>query len=79
MCTILSPPRLKFGDEHTYAVGAGTLSTRTRGTPPGFNCITADAETITVTAQGWTGSHFEPYRTWGLPSDADTRRRRGRA
>jgi 3',5'-cyclic AMP phosphodiesterase CpdA len=58
---------LKFGDEHTYAVGAGTLSTRTRGTPPGFNCITADAETITVAAQGWTGSHFKPYRTWGLP------------
>ena len=58
---------LKFADEHTYAVGAGTLSTRLRGTPPGFNCIDADAETITVTAQGWTGSHFEPYRTWGLP------------
>ncbi len=58
---------LKFGDEHTYAVGAGTLSTRLRGTPPGFNCIAADADTITVTAQGWTGSTFEPYRTWGLP------------
>jgi 3',5'-cyclic AMP phosphodiesterase CpdA len=58
---------LKFGDGQTYAVGAGTLSHRVRGTPPGFNRITADAETITVTAMGWTGSHFEPYRTWGLP------------
>jgi 3',5'-cyclic AMP phosphodiesterase CpdA len=58
---------LKFADERTYAVGAGTLSTRLRGTPPGFNCITADRDTITVVAQSWTGSHFEPYRTWGLP------------
>ncbi len=55
------------GDGRTYAIGAGTLSIRTRGTPPSFNCISADDETITVTAMGWTGSHFEPYRTWALP------------
>lgn len=53
-------------DHKTYAVGAGTLSLRTRGTPPSFNCIEADAETIKVTALGWAGSRFEPYRTWAL-------------
>ena len=58
---------MKFGDEKTYAVGAGTLSHRLRGTPPSFNCIVADEETITVTAMGWGGSKFEAYRTWGLP------------
>jgi 3',5'-cyclic AMP phosphodiesterase CpdA len=58
---------LAVGDGRTYAVGAGTLSVRLRGTPAGFNCIHADAETITVTAMGWSGSHFEPYRTWALP------------
>lgn len=57
---------LPFGDERTYAVGGGTLSLRTRGTPPSFNCIEADAETIRVTAMGWAGSQFEPYRTWAL-------------
>jgi 3',5'-cyclic AMP phosphodiesterase CpdA len=58
---------LPYGDGLTYAVGAGTLSVRTRGTPSSFSAIEADAEQITVTAQGWTGSHFEPFRTWGLP------------
>jgi 3',5'-cyclic AMP phosphodiesterase CpdA len=58
---------LRVGDDQTYAVGAGTLSTRLRGTPAGFNCISADEETITVTAMGWEGSAFKPYRTWRLP------------
>jgi len=58
---------LPCGDERTYAVGAATLSLRERGAPPGFNVIEADAEAVTVTAQGWTGSHFEPFRTWSLP------------
>ncbi|HEX4180884.1 MAG TPA: metallophosphoesterase [Caulobacteraceae bacterium] len=58
---------LPYGDGRTYAVGAGTLSVRTRGTPSGFSLIEADADQITVMAQGWTGSHFEPLRTWGLP------------
>jgi len=57
---------LPFGDGRTYAVGAGTLSTRLRGTPAGFNCVDVDEETVTVTAMGWTGSGFEPYRTWGV-------------
>jgi 3',5'-cyclic AMP phosphodiesterase CpdA len=58
---------LPHGDGRTYAVGAGTLSRRTRGTPASFSIIEADEAEIRVTAQAWTGSHFEPYRTWGLP------------
>jgi 3',5'-cyclic AMP phosphodiesterase CpdA len=59
---------LLFGDGHTYAAGAGTLSLRTRaGAPAGFSTIEADREMITVTALGWTGSHFDAYRTWSLP------------
>jgi 3',5'-cyclic AMP phosphodiesterase CpdA len=58
---------LGHGDRLTYAVGAGTLSLRLRGTPAGFNCIDVDEEAITVTAMGWTAGRFEPYRTWGLP------------
>ena len=57
---------LPFGDGRTYAVGASTLSVRERGVPPGFNCITADPECIHVVAMGWAGSHYEPWRTWGL-------------
>ena len=57
---------LPFGDERTYAVGGGTLSVRVRGTPPSFNCITVEPECVQVVAMGWTGSHFEPYRTWAL-------------
>ena len=58
---------LPTGDHLTYAVGAGTLSVRTRGTRPGFNTVEWDADTITVTAQGWAGERFEPFRAWSLP------------
>ncbi|HEX4182561.1 MAG TPA: metallophosphoesterase [Caulobacteraceae bacterium] len=61
---------LPYGDQRTYAVGAGTLSIRTRGTPAGFSLIEADETEITVVAQAWTGSRFEPFRTWGLPRRA---------
>ena len=57
---------LPFGDQRTYAVGASTLSLRERGSPAGFNVIEADAAQIGVTAHGWTGSQFEPLRTWGF-------------
>jgi len=57
---------LPFGDERTYAVGAGTLSVRVRGTPPSFNCIEVTPDRVIVKALGWSGSHFEPYRTWSL-------------
>jgi 3',5'-cyclic AMP phosphodiesterase CpdA len=58
---------LPYGAGRTYAVGTGTLSRRTRGTPALFTTIEADDDALAVVAQGWTGSHFEPYRTWALP------------
>ena len=39
---------------------------RVRGTPASFNAITVEDDCVTVVAMGWTGSHFEPYRTWSL-------------
>lgn len=69
-----------FGDGRTYAVGAGTLSVRERGVPPSYNEIEVEDGCIRVTAVSWTGSHYEPYRTWALdrreaPSEAQTRGR----
>jgi 3',5'-cyclic AMP phosphodiesterase CpdA len=55
-----------YGDRRTYAVGAGTLSVRERGVPPGFNLVEIERAAIRITALAWTGSHFEPYRTWSL-------------
>ena len=57
---------LPFGDQKTYAAGACTLSLRERGSPAGFNVVEADEEMIQITAQAWTGSHFEPQRSWGF-------------
>jgi 3',5'-cyclic AMP phosphodiesterase CpdA len=54
------------GDGKTWAVGASTLSIRERGAPIGFNCIQIDDDCVTVTAQAWTGSHFETWRTWTI-------------
>ncbi|ODT62520.1 MAG: metallophosphoesterase [Phenylobacterium sp. SCN 69-14] len=55
-----------FAGGRTHAVGAGTLSVRERGVPPGFNIIEADAGEIRIVAHAWAGSHFEPFRTWTL-------------
>jgi 3',5'-cyclic AMP phosphodiesterase CpdA len=55
-----------YGDGRTYAVGAGTLSIRERGVPAGFNVVEIEGAAIRIAALGWTGSHFEPYRTWSL-------------
>jgi len=55
-----------FGDGRTYAVGAGTLSVRERGVPPGFNVVEIERAAIRIAALAWTGSHFEPYRTWSV-------------
>ena len=49
-----------------YAVGAGTLSLRTRETRAGFSVIEADAETIRVRSLAWTGSEFETEAVWAL-------------
>lgn len=58
---------LPFGDERTYAVGAGTLSKRLRGTPASFNLMVVGTEAVEVEALAWSGARFEPYRTWSLP------------
>lgn len=55
-----------YADERTYAVGAGTLSVRERGFPPGFNLIDAERAAIRIAALSWTGSGYEPSRTWSL-------------
>jgi 3',5'-cyclic AMP phosphodiesterase CpdA len=56
-----------FGDGKTYAVGAGTLSIRERGgVPPSFNVVEIEGATIRIAALGWTGSRYEPSRTWSL-------------
>ena len=57
---------LPHGDGRTYAVGSGTLSRRERGAPPGFNLIEVEPDDIRVQAMAWTGSHYEPWRTWAL-------------
>jgi 3',5'-cyclic AMP phosphodiesterase CpdA len=55
-----------YGDGKTYAAGASTLSVRERGVPAGFNVVEVDGAAIRIAALGWTGSRFEPYRTWSL-------------
>jgi 3',5'-cyclic AMP phosphodiesterase CpdA len=57
---------LPFGDGRSYAVGSGTLSVRERGAPPGFNLIDVEPAAVRIEALGWTGSHFQPWRTWSL-------------
>ena len=58
---------LPFGDEQTYAIGAGTLSVRTRGAPAGFNVLEISSAAVEVTAVGWNGSAYDTYRVWSLP------------
>lgn len=60
-----------IGEHRCYAVGCGTLSVRERGMAPSFNCITWTDTDICVTALGWTGSKFEPLRTWNLDRRVD--------
>lgn len=53
-------------DGRTYAVGAGTLSVRERGVPPGFNMIEIDDGCFHIQALAWTGKVYEPSRSWAL-------------
>jgi 3',5'-cyclic AMP phosphodiesterase CpdA len=55
-----------YADGRTYAAGAGTLSVRERGVPASFNVVEIEGAEIRIAALGWTGSRFEPYRTWAL-------------
>ncbi len=56
-----------YGDGLTYAIGAGTLSLRGRGAPPGFNVIDIDGQDLCVTAMAWNGRRLDPYRVWRAP------------
>ncbi len=47
-----------------YAVGAGTLSLRTRGAPAGFTTITVEDGQIDIMSQAWDGAGFQPAQTW---------------
>ena len=58
---------LPFGDGHTYAVGASTLSKRLRGAPPGFNLFETNPECVDVKAYAWNGSDLEIVNEWRLP------------
>ena len=58
---------LPFCDGRTYAIGAGTLSLRTRGAPAGFNVLEIAPEVVEVTAFGWNGGAYETWRVWRLP------------
>jgi 3',5'-cyclic AMP phosphodiesterase CpdA len=53
-------------DRRTYGVGAGTLSVRERGVPPGFNLIEVDEVEIRVTALAFERIAYQPFRTWAL-------------
>ena len=55
-----------FGDARTYGIGAGTLSLRERGVPPGFNLIEADETQVRITALAFERTAYRPYRTWAL-------------
>lgn len=55
-----------FGDRLTFGVGAGTLSVRERGTPPGFNLIEIDEAQIRVTALAFERIAYAPFRTWAV-------------
>jgi 3',5'-cyclic AMP phosphodiesterase CpdA len=58
---------LPFGDGLSYAVGAGTLSLRQRGAPPGFNVIDIDGERLNVSAIAWTGADLQTDKVWRMP------------
>jgi len=59
--------RLPGPGRASYAIGAGTLSRRTRGTPASFSTIVAEEAAFQVTAQAWSEDHFEPLWDWTLP------------
>ncbi|MBV9511424.1 MAG: metallophosphoesterase [Caulobacteraceae bacterium] len=58
---------LRQAEVASYAMGAGTLSLRTRGFPASFSQVTIEPDAFEVTVQGWTGDRFEPLKTWRLP------------
>jgi 3',5'-cyclic AMP phosphodiesterase CpdA len=61
---------LTIVSEGCYAIGAGTLSQRTRGTPPSFSTIEVTERTFDVRVHAWTGERFEAGEPWRLPRRA---------
>ena len=51
----------------SYAVGAGTLSMRTRGVPPSFSVIEVEDKRFLVQVHAWDGAHFNLDSAWTLP------------
>ena len=58
---------LTLASEGCYAVGAGTLSQRTRGAAPSFSTITVTDAAFEVSVQAWIGDRFEAGEAWRLP------------
>jgi len=50
-----------------YAIGAGTLSLRTRGVPASFSTIDVGQDSFEVRVHAWDGTRFTPDRAWSLP------------
>ena len=50
-----------------YGLGAGTLSVRTRGTPPSFSTIDVESGAFEVVVRGWVDGAFRPIETLRLP------------
>ncbi len=50
-----------------YALGAGTLSVRTRGAPPSFSTITVQADAFEVVVRGWVDGGFQAGEAQRLP------------
>lgn len=65
--------QVNAGSGASYAIGAGTLSQRTRGAPPSFMAIEAGRSRLQVSAMTWTGRDFETGETWELPRPAGGR------
>jgi 3',5'-cyclic AMP phosphodiesterase CpdA len=57
---------MPFGDGCTYAIGAGTLSMRERGAPPGFNLLEVTNDQLAVTAIGWTTAGLSAQKVWKM-------------
>jgi 3',5'-cyclic AMP phosphodiesterase CpdA len=57
---------LREGGRVIYALGAGTLSMRTRGAPASFSTVVAEDDAFQVTVQAWDGDRFAPAQSWRL-------------
>jgi 3',5'-cyclic AMP phosphodiesterase CpdA len=60
---VLAAPGCETG---VWAVGAGTLSRRLRGTPASFTTLVASGETLEITTQAWIDDGFRPDQTWSV-------------